>query len=87
MKNRILIIIWAVLVIALLVGCGDERIIRHKERRFQVLETYEDCVILVDRETGIGYLKTVDTGGVGITVMYDSDGNIYRPNGWRDYGE
>ena len=74
-------------MIALLVGCGRDGVVRHEESRFKVVERWEDCSVLVDTETGIGYLVTYDGLPQGITVMYDFDGNIYRPNGWRDYGE
>ena len=79
MKKAIVIILAGFI----LAGCGrNDHIVRHKERRLQCVETYEDCYIVVDMETGIGYLKTTDGG---LTVMYDSNGEIYRPNGWRDY--
>lgn len=63
---------------ALLVGCGSG-----KGERFAIVERYSDCVIMVDKETGIGYLHY----GYGISPLYDANGELYRPNGWRDYGE
>lgn len=80
------IIIITVFIAVVLAGCGrNNHIVRHKARRFQCIEQWEDCYVLVDTETGIGYLKTGYDGG--LSVMHDFDGNIYRPNGWRDYGE
>lgn len=82
MKNRILVLLWAVLVIALLLaGCGDGTIYRY--HRFQTVEKYNDCIIAVDRDTGIGYFMMGDR----MCPVYKSDGELYRPNGWRDYGE
>ena len=73
-----ILLIWAVLMIALLNGCSDS------ENRFKVVERFSNgYYIMVDKETGVGYLNT---GSGGITVMYDKDGEVYRPNGWRDYG-
>lgn len=84
--KRIIVIIWAVLMIALLVGCRRDGVVRHEESRFKVVERWADCYVLVDTQTGIGYLKLSNANESGLTVMYDFDGNIYRPNGWRDYG-
>lgn len=82
--KKVIAIILAGLVIA---GCGRNTIERHDEQRLKCVEQWRDCYILVDKETGVGYLMKSDSGGVAITVMYDADGEIYRPNGWRDVGE
>ena len=70
-------------MIALLVGCGRQGVQVSKEARFKVVEEYLDCCILVDKETGIGYCHK----GYAIFPLYDANGELYRPNGWRDYGE
>ena len=81
MNKRIVAILWAVLMTVLLfVGCGSQSSMRD---RFDVVERYSDCCIIVDKETGIGYLHY----GYGISPLYDANGELYRPNGWRDYGE
>ena len=50
--------------------------------RFKAVETYSDCTVLVDTETGVSYVQYGDA----LAPLYDSDGNLYRANGWRDYG-
>ena len=66
-------------MIALLNGCGQEE---PEDSRFKTVEEFSNgYFVVVDKETGIGYLRFWDS----ITVMYDKDGEIYRPNGWRDY--
>ncbi len=69
------IVLLIIIASTLLSGCGL------KNDRFKVVEQYGAYEVIVDTETGIGYLQR---GGGGITIMYDADGNIYRPNGWRD---
>lgn len=76
--RRIKIFFGAVLMTVLLVGCGCG-----KGERFVIVERYSDCSIMVDKETGIGYLHY----GYGMSPLYDANGELYRPNGWRDYGE
>lgn len=74
--RRILCIL--IIIIIFLSGCG------RSSNRFKYVEKCGDgYFVIVDTETGIAYLKS--TNGGGITVMYDKDGEIYRPNGWRDY--
>lgn len=70
MRRIVLLIIIASI---LLNGCG-------KNDRFKVVERYGVDEIIVDTETGIGYLHY----GYGISPLYDADGELYRPNGWRD---
>ena len=85
LKNltRFVLIFWAVilavLIIGLLTGCGKQA----ENKRFKKVEQYYDCAVFVDTYTGIGYVHY----GYGLCPMYDADGNLYRPNGWRDYGE
>lgn len=50
--------------------------------RFQQVEQYDDCQVLVDTETGVSYVKYKNS----LSPLYDVDGSLYRPNGWRDYG-
>lgn len=71
------------MTVLLFVGCGRQGVPVSTERRFKVVEEYSDCCILVDKETGIGYCHK----GYAIFPLYDADGELYRPNGWRDYGE
>lgn len=64
----------------LLTGCGQRA-----PQRFKVVEQFEGGVVWVDTETGIGYAQLYGAGSV--FPLYDKDGELYRPNGWRDYGE
>ena len=64
----------------LLTGCGQRA-----PQRFKVVEKFEGGVVYVDTETGIGYAQLYGAGSV--FPLYDENGEHYRPNGWRDYGE
>lgn len=45
------------------------------------VEFYDDMIVYVDTYTGISYGQYQGA----IFPLYDKDGNLYRPNGWRDY--
>ena len=64
----------------LLTGCGQRA-----PQRCKVVEKFEGGVVYVDTETGIGYAQLYGAGSV--FPLYDENGEHYRPNGWRDYGE
>ena len=51
--------------------------------RFREVEKFGDGSIYVDVDTGLGYFRYKDGS---IFVIYNTEGQIYRPNGWRDYG-
>jgi hypothetical protein len=51
--------------------------------RFREVEKFGDGSIFVDVDTGLGYFKNKSGG---MFPIYNVDGEIYRPNGWRDYG-
>ena len=59
---------------------------RPKDPRFKVVERFEGGCIWVDTETGIGYGQIYDSDK-SLFPLYDTDGELYRPNGWRDMGE
>lgn len=82
------LIIAFILIMIILSGCGKaERYVdRNSYNRFRVVETYGDCTILQDVDTGICYCLYQDNGHDEIFPFYDADGNLYRPNGWRDFG-
>lgn len=84
MNKKLLIVNIAVMCGAIIFSILLGLWIRDRNSRFRVVERLGGGYsVIVDRETGIGYL------GIGSrvqTVLYDADGNIYRPNGWRDYG-
>ena len=63
----------------LLMGCGQRA-----PDRFKAVEHFKGGTVYVDTETGIGY---ANLGGGAMFPIYDKDGELYRPNGWRDNGE
>ena len=77
MNKRITAIILAAVIAAGMGGCSKT------PNRFKVVERFEGGCVYVDRETGIGYARLYDTGDT--FPLYDFDGSLYRPNGWRDY--
>ena len=83
-------IILLLLIAATITGCGAQGdpipVDRNSYDRFRVVETYGDGVILVDKDSGIGYFRYAYGGSIAMFPIYDEDGNLYRPNGWRDYG-
>ena len=64
----------------LLMGCGERA-----PQRFKVVENFNGGCVWVDTETGIAYAQLYGAGSV--FPLYDENGENYRPNGWRDYGE
>lgn len=64
----------------LMMGCGNRA-----PQRFKVVEQFDGGVVWVDTDTGIGYAQLYGAGSV--FPLYDENGEHYRPNGWRDYGE
>ena len=64
----------------LLMGCGERA-----PQRFKVVENFNGGCVWVDTETGIAYAQLYGAGSV--FPLYDENGEHYRPNGWRDYGE
>ena len=84
-------IISAILLAAiLLVGCGNPKtdVQRNDYRRFRVVEQYKDLNVYVDTDTGIAYGALYDQGNSRVMFpLYDKDGNLYRPNGWRDWSD
>ena len=64
----------------LLSGCGNRA-----PQRFKVVERFTGGCVWVDTETGIAYAQMY--GIDGVFPLYDENGEHYRPNGWRDYGE
>lgn len=63
---------------AVLTACGIT-----DAKRFKVAERFNGGCVYVDTETGVGYGCIY--GNSTIFPLYDADGNLYRPNGWRDY--
>ena len=50
---------------------------KNKDNRFKMV--YQQgglpiCTIIVDTETGINYLTTIQGTGIGLTVLLDKDG-------------
>lgn len=80
MKNRITAVLWAVLMIAPLVGCGAADDTRPERMR---IERYDEYRIYTDRDSGVQYLSR----GESLVVIVDRDGKPLIANGWRDYGE
>lgn len=76
-KTIIMAAIAFAVIVCIVVICVEDR----REPRFKVVEKYQDCRVLVDTETGVGYVEYKGS----FTALYDADGNLYRPNGWRDY--
>ena len=74
------VIALSISIALLLTGCGHRA-----PQRFKVVEQFEGGVVWVDTETGIGYAQLYGAGSV--FPLYDENGEHYRPNGWRDYGE
>jgi len=70
------VITTAAIVIAITTGQSN------RPARFKAVETYTDCTVLVDTETGVSYVQY----GKALAPLYDADGNLYRSNGWRDTG-
>ena len=64
----------------LMMGCGNRA-----PQRFKVVENFNGGCVWVDTETGIAYAQLYGAGSV--FPLYDENGEHYRPNGWRDYGE
>lgn len=81
MRRRIIAVIWAVLMIALLVGCGA---VNREPREYEGRMKAAGNGIWIDTETGVCYFGT-NRGGY--TVIVNQDGTPYIANGWRDYGE
>lgn len=79
-SGRCLGIVASVSLALLVTGCGHRA-----PDRFKVVEQFNGGCIYVDTETGIGYAQLYGAGSV--FPLYDKDGELYRPNGWRDYGE
>ena len=77
-----LMILTAVILTAVMIS-AVLRIEHPEDPRFKVVERFEGGCIYVDTETGIGYGRLYDSESM--FVLYDTDGTIYRPNGWRDY--
>lgn len=79
-SGRCLGIVASVSLALLVTGCGHRA-----PDRFKVVEHFQGGVVYVDTDTGIGYAQLYGAGSV--FPLYDKDGELYRPNGWRDYGE
>ena len=77
MKRAIFVLL---ILIFILTGCSRNDIERNSYSRFKTVESYKDCVIIVDKDTGIAYFVKADK----MSPVYDSNGELYRPNGWRD---
>ena len=87
MKKRIIAVVWAVLMIALLNGCGKQStegiyFTEGESARFKTIERQAWYFICVDRDTGVEYLGTSDGH---MTVLVDREWNPLIANGWRDY--
>ena len=74
------------LILAFVLVAAVKRVERPEHPRFQVVERFEGGCIWVDTETGIGYGQIYDSNR-SLFPIYDVDGTLYRPNGWRDNGE
>ena len=88
--RRAVAIILAAGIAAGVTGCGVPGepfpVGRNSYDRFRVVETYGDGAVLVDKDSGIGYYRYTYGGSFAMFPIYDEDGRLYRPNGWRDYG-
>ena len=78
-SGRLLAIVLSVSMI-LMMGCGNRA-----PQRFKVVENFNGGCVWVDTDTGIAYAQLYGAGSV--FPLYDENGEHYRPNGWRDYGE
>ena len=78
-SGKLLAIVLSVSMI-LMMGCGNRA-----PQRFKVVENFNGGCVWVDTETGIAYAQLYGAGSV--FPLYDENGEHYRPNGWRDYGE
>ena len=78
MKRKAVAILIA--LACLLMGCGD-RAPKQYDDRMKYAGKGFDYAVLIDRETGVCYLKT---SYGGLAVMVNQDGTPYVANGWRD---
>ena len=83
---KAILIALGVVLALLLTGCAGPRqgIEENGYRRFKAVATYADGTEIVDKDTGFTYFSFA--GGGGVVPLYDEDGNLYRANGWRDFG-
>ena len=79
MRNKIIVFMLAALMLS---GCGS-REPKQYDNRMKDGGSDMYSQILIDKETGVCYLRT-NYGGV--TVMVNQDGTPYIANGWRDNG-
>ena len=90
MKKVVLVVAILAVIVTEMTGCGAQGhpfpVDRNSYKRFRVVETYGDGAVLVDKDTGIGYFRYWNGGHLATFPLYDQDGELYRPNGWRDYG-
>ena len=87
MKKAILVLLTVLLLASSMSGCSRDYE-RHDYERFKKVEQYKDLNVYVDTDTGIAYGMLYDqTNSRVMFPLYDKDGNLYRPNGWRDYSD
>ena len=87
--KRIMALLMAAILAAILIGCGQPKtdVQKYDYKRFRIVEQYKDLNVYVDTDTGIAYGALYDHGNSRVMFpLYDKDGNLYRPNGWRDWG-
>lgn len=53
--------------------------------RMKKVEMYHDMNVYVDKDTGVAYAEMKGKQGAWFP-LYDYNGDLYRPNGWRDEG-
>ena len=71
--RKILAVVLAMVICCGLVGCGDEA--SKKEDRFDVVLEESETAVIVDKDTGVMYLRYKFANAGGLTVMVDADGN------------
>ena len=72
MKKIISLIL--VIAIILLVGCAE---ITEADTKVNYIQDDWDYTIVVDKETGVNYIKYWDTRAGGLTVRLNADGTPY----------
>ena len=84
--KRVVVMLLLTVTMLTATSCSSRNTVeKNGYNRFKKIAIYKDGYEVVDQDTGIGYFVFYNTRGA--VVLYDEQGNLYRPNGWRDYGE